>query len=190
MHFSREAIEAAQTPEELRAILSAVESAPGQWVAPSLSVVAEFFRLATSTIKGWRSDGMPGSDSGWPLDQIVRWRIERLTNNDLVTVRKEQEIELNAIAIEQKRLDLNREKGELLARADVERWAATALISAREVFMAAPEVFAASCPQEIRDFVRAESDRICRDTLTTLQRRLESDELDKELTTPESESAE
>ena len=176
----REQIEAAQTPKELQALLSARGSSP-HWMASSLGEVAEFFGSATSTIKGWRSDGMPGSDAGWPLDAIVRWRFDRLANNDLTTVRKQQEIELNAIEIDAKRLELSKDRGELVARDDVERWVAMALIATREVFMSQPQTIALAMPPEHRAHALAEADRICRAALTTLRRRLERDQLDEEL---------
>ena len=176
----RNSIEAAQTPEELQAILSAAGSSP-RWMASSLAEVAAFFGMATSSIKSWRSDGMPGSDAGWPLDAIVRWRFDRLANNDLATVRKQQEIELNAIAIDSKRLELEREKGELVELADVERFCATALIECRVQIMSIPEAIATSAPPELRNHARAEADRTCRAALTSLRRRLELAQLDQEL---------
>ena len=45
--------------------------------------------------------------------------------------------------------------------------------------MQLPEMLAASAPQDLKDFVRSETDRLCRDTLTTLARRLELAEIGK-----------
>ena len=182
MTYSREQIEAAQTPEELQAILSAAGSSP-RWAVSTLTEVAEFFGVATSTVKGWRMESptMPGGDGSWPLDAITRWRHQKITGSDLSTQQKVATLEATQLANDSKRLDLEREKGELLARDDVERWVAMALISTREVFMSQPETLAIAMPPEHRDFILAESDRICRAALTTLRRKLERDQLDEEL---------
>ena len=179
MSYSREQIEAAQTPEELQALLSARGSSP-RWTASSLGEVAEFFGAATSTVKGWRSDGMPGSDAGWPLDAIVRWRFDRLANNDLTTVRKQQEIELNAITIDARRLELSKDRGELVELAEVELWASVALCECRSQIMSIPEAIATSAPPELRNHAREEADRTCRAALKSLHRRLELAQLDQE----------
>ena len=179
MNFSREQIEAASTPEELQALLSAVGPS-SKWTVSTLGDVADFFGIAVSTTKGWSQEGMPGTDAGWNLAEIVRWRIDRLKNSDLATAKKEQDLELGQVVLESKRLELAKERGELLDRGDVERWAAMALIAARETIMSLVESLAVSAPPEMRDFVRAETDRHCRAVLIALQRRLESDELDKE----------
>ena len=182
MNYSRAQVEAASTPAELAAILGAAGSSP-RWNVSTLSIVAEFFGVATSTVKGWRMESppMPGSDGSWPLDAITRWRAAKITGSDLVTAQKQATLEATVLANDARRLGLEREKGELLARDDVERWVAQALISTREVFMSQPETLAIAMPPEHRNFVREESDRICRAALTTLRRRLEAGELDKEL---------
>ena len=188
MNFSREQIEAAQTPAELTALLSARGSSP-RWAVSTLTEVAEFFGVATSTVKGWRMESppMPGSDGSWPLDAITRWRAAKITGSDLVTAQKQATLEATVLANDARRLGLEREKGELLARDDVERWVAQALISTREVFMSQPETLAIAMPPEHRNFVREESDRICRAALTTLRRKLERDQLDQELSIGETD---
>ena len=57
--------------------------------------------------------------------------------------------------------------------------AATALIEARGMIMSLPERLATSAPPEMRNFIREETDRHCRDVLTSLRRRLEMDEIDE-----------
>jgi hypothetical protein len=183
MHFSREAIEAAQTPEQLQAILSAAGSSP-RWTVATLTEVAEFFGTATSTTKGWRMESppMPGSDGSWPLDAITRWRHAKIVGSDLAKEKKEAELENLRLQNDQRRLELAKERGELLDRGDVERWASVACSEAREQLMQLPEMLATSSPPDQRDFIRAETDRHVRDTLAALRRRLESDELDKQTT--------
>ena len=185
MSYSREQIEACQSPEELTAVLAEGQSSP-RWTVATLSEVAEFFGLSTQTVKAWRTENpaCPGSaPEGWPLDRIVAWRHARLTNSDLATAKKVQDLALGKVELESKELELSKELGELLDRGDVERWAAVALVEARESLMALVELLAVSSPPALRDFVRSETDRHVRATLTALRRRLESDELDKETTT-------
>ena len=87
--------------------------------------------------------------------------------------------ELGQIQVETKRIELDREKGLILDRQDVELWAATALIELREGIMQLPGMLAASAPQDLKDFTREETDRHCRDLLTATHRRLELAEIGK-----------
>lgn len=183
MNYSREQIEAAQTPEELQAILAAGSSP--RWTVGTLTEVAEFFGVATSTVKGWRAESppMPGSDGAWPLDAIVRWRHAKIVGSDLATAQKQATLEATQLANDARRLELSKERGELLARDDVELWASVALIETREAIISLPERLATSSPPELREMVRAETDRLCRDALTGLRRRLDMAAIDDEATT-------
>jgi len=138
-----------------------------------LAQVAEFFSCATSTIKGWSQDGMPSVSDGWYLPAIVRWRFDRLSNTDLTTAKKQQDLALGQVQLESKKLELDQGRGQLLDRAEIELWVATALIEARCTIMPLPERLATSAPPEMRSFIREETDRHCRDVLTSLRRRLE-----------------
>lgn len=133
---------------------------------------------------------MPGSDGSWPLDAITRWRAAKITGSDLAMAQKQATLESTVLANDARRLELARDKGQLIDRADVELWASVALISAREVFMSIPQTLATSAPPEFREHVRAESDQICRAALTTLRRKLDAGELDKELATGEADGDE
>ena len=169
----RNSIEAAQTPEELAAAIAQVD--PGsRWTVSSLAEVAQFFQMAVSSIKGWSQEGMPNAGNGWSLPAIVRWRIARLSGDDLSTARKRQEIELNAIAIDSRRMELEQQRGELVELASVELTFAQALIKCRCQIMTLVESIATSAPPELRDQLRAEVDRTCRAALKTLRRDLES----------------
>lgn len=183
MHYSREQIEAAQTPAELQAILSAAGPS-SRWTVATLTEVSQFFGIATSTAKGWRMESppMPGSDGSWPLDAIVRWRFDRLANSDLATAKKQAELESLQLQNEQRRLGLSRERGELVLLADCERWASVACVEFRECVMQLVETLSTSSPPELRDFIRAETDRHCRDALLAAQRRLELAQLREEST--------
>jgi hypothetical protein len=180
-----EQIDAAKTPEELEslaALLKPASADSSKWVASTLSEVAEFFGLSVQTVKQWRleSPPMPGGDGKYPLPEIVKWRHAKLSQSDAKTAKQQAEAELMQIAIEQKRLDLAKDKGELFYRQDVELWASTALIEARETIMALPGMIASSAPPEIREFAREETDRTCRAVLLTFQRRMESDIVEDE----------
>lgn len=193
MNFSREQIEAASTPAELQAILSPAElqailspAGPSpKWIVPTLTEVATFFGVATSTVKGWRMESppMPGSDGSWPLDAITRWRHAKIIGSDLATAQKQATLESTQLANDAKRLELSKERGELLDRGEVELWASQAIICFREICMSLPDTLATSCPHELRNFVREEADRVVRAALTTLQRNLEMAELDKQTST-------
>ena len=184
MNYSREQIEAAQTPEELTALLSARGPSP-RWAVSTLTEVAEFFGVATSTVKGWRMESppMPGSDGSWPLDAITRWRAAKITGSDLAMQQKQATLESTQLANDARRLELSKERGELVELADVELWAATAIICFRETAMSLPDSVATSCPHEIKNFVREETDRVVRGALTTLRRQLELAELGEQIAT-------
>ena len=121
---------------------------------------------------------MPSVSDGWYLPAIVRWRFDRLSNTDLTTAKKQQDLALGQVQLESKKLELDQERGQLLDRASVELWAATALIEARCTIMSLPERLATSAPPEMRSFIREETDRHCRDVLTSLRRRLEMENVD------------
>lgn len=177
MNCSREQIEAAQTPEELQAILSAAESQP-RWTVATLTEVAEFFRMATSTVKGWRAESppMPGNDGAWPLDAIAGWRHQKNIGSDLATSQKQATLEATQLTNDSKRLDLDKQRGEVLGKAAVELWAAQAIICFRTTLMSLPETLVASCPHELRNRVREEAGRTIRAALMTCKRQLEMGE--------------
>jgi hypothetical protein len=152
-----------------------------KWTVRTLGEVAEFFGCAVQTVKQWRSHNppMPGTPGEWRLNEIVRWRHAWFTGSDLATAKKQQDLELGRVQLESKQLELDQGRGQLLDRAEVELWAATALIEARVMIMSLPERLSTSAPPEMRGFIREESDRHCRDVLTSLRRRLEMDEPNK-----------
>ncbi len=148
----------------------------------TLGEVAEFFGLDEHTVRQWRlkTPAMPGEPGRWPIKQIVQWRCNWIQQTDLAAAKRQQDFELGQIQVESKRLELDREKGSVIDRQDVELWASTALIELRTGVMQLPEMLAASAPQELKDFVREETDRHCRDMLLATQRRLETAEIGKE----------
>lgn len=123
---------------------------------------------------------MPGEPGQWPIKQIVAWRCDWILQTDLAAAKRQQDYDLGRIQVETKQIELDREKALILDRQDVELWASTALIELRESIMQLPEVLAASSPAEQKNFVRAEADRHCRDSLTAASRRLDMMEIGKD----------
>jgi len=177
---SAESVEDFAAMEELIAERETKKPKPvGRWVVKTLGEVAEALGYAKQTVNQWRSEvGMPGEVGAYPIPEIAQWRFAKLRGGgDLAVAKKEQDLELGKVELESRKMDLAKERGELLDRNDVELWAATALIEAREQVMQLPEMLATSSPPELREFVRTESDRHCRDVLISLRRRLESDQI-------------
>lgn len=173
-----ELLNSATTDEELAEIERLLQS-DCKFVATTLGEIAELFGVNVQTVKQWRTESppMPGVSGAYPIGDVIRWRLAKLQNNDLNTAQKQQNLELGEIKLQTERMELAKAKGELIERSDVELWAATALIEAREMIMSLPEMLATSSPPELRDFVRSEADRHCRDVLIMLRRKLESNEI-------------
>lgn len=148
------------------------------WTVPTLEAVASFFGVHADTPRAWRTgaDPMPGEPGRWDLSAIAQWRARRTERTGLSEELKAAEIRLKTAQARAKELENEATSGGLVGRAEVELWAATALIELRQGVMSLPEMLATSSPPELRDFVRSESDRHVRNVLTTLRRRLESDE--------------
>ena len=184
----KELLDSAETPEDLEAVMQLVAEVEqstkerDRFDLKTISEVAEFFGLDEHTVRQWRlkTPAMPGEPGRWPIKQIVQWRCNWIQQTDLAAAKRQQDFELGQIQVESKRLELDREKGSVIDRQDVELWAATALIELRTGVMQLPEMLAASAPQELKDFVREETDRHCRDMLLATQRRLETAEIGKE----------
>ena len=174
---------------EIETLLAGSDPDRDRWTEKTLTGVAQFFGTALSTVKSWRAarPQMPGSDGNWPLAEIVRWRHDRLTASDLVTDQKTATLEATRLANDSRRLELDRSRGQLLDRADVELWASVALIEARVMVMSLPERLSTSAPPEMRAFIRSESDRHCRAALISLRRRLEMDRITDDVSTTQTE---
>lgn len=183
----KELLSEAETDDDLTAVEELIAenetkngkpAASGRWVVSTMAELAEAMGFATQTVYQWRADPtMPGELGAFSVPDVVQWRLAKAKGGDLAIAKKEQDLELGKVELESKRMELAKERGELLDSGDVERWAATALIEAREMVMALPEMLATSSPPELREFVRTEADRHCRDVLKALRRRLESDSI-------------
>lgn len=145
------------------------------WTAGTLSDVAAFFAVPRSTVEYWRTQGLPGKPGAWDLAEIARWRIAKIdeVSSDLNAELKKADIRLKTAQAVGRELETAKERGELVELREVELWASTTLTECREHIMSMPETLAVSMPPEHRNFVRDEVDRVCRNTLTTLQRNLE-----------------
>jgi hypothetical protein len=185
----KELLDSAETPEDLEAVRQLLADSEQEtkqrdrFELKTLTEVAEFFGLDEHTVRTWRlkTPPMPGEPGRWPIKNIVQWRCNWIQQTDLAAAKRQQDFELGQIQVESKRIELEREKGSIYDRQDVELWAATALIELREGVMQLPEMLAASAPQDLKDFVREETDRHCRDLLTATHRRLELAEIGKEV---------
>lgn len=178
-----------QTPEDFaqydlwEADVVAREAKQGKWIARTLGEVAEFLGVALQTVKQWRMEtpAMPGDDGKYDLQQVVKWRLDKVLQSDLAAAKRQQDFELGKIQVETKQIELDREKGLILDRHDVELWAAQQIVRARETIMQLPEMLAASAPQDLKDFVRSEADRHCRGVLDSLSRGASQDNLLREM---------
>ena len=196
----KELLASAETDEDFAAaeqLIDEVEAKrsdaqESKWIVHTLAEVAEFFRVSEQAVRLWRMETppMPGlanarrRDGGtYDLSEVAAWKMPRghqgRSSPELNTLRA-QEGELNSIKIERQRMELAKDKGELVPLADVELFVATALIECRVVVMSIPEAIATSAPPELRDHARTEADRTCRAALTSLRRRLELSQLENQ----------
>lgn len=120
---------------------------------------------------------MPGDPGHYPLPEIVRWRLARLSRNELSDELRHEQVDKLRVQTEAARIELEKLKASVLDRADVELWASVALTEIRETIMQLPEMLAASAPENLKSFVRAETDRHCRDSLIAAARRLKLAEI-------------
>lgn len=150
------------------------------YIVGTIAEVATFFGVTHSAVVKWQSatDPMPGSRGKFNLSDIAQWRQRGGgESSGIAEELKLAEIRLKTVQAQQKELDLKIQEGGLLELADVERWASICLIETREMVMTLPEILATSSPPELREFIRTETERHCRDVLAMLRRRLEADDI-------------
>lgn len=153
------------------------------FVVRTVKEVANFFGFTVAGVHHWRAEAepMPGTPGHYDLSEIAQWRLNRTSNNGgLKEERDRADIRLKTVQAQQKELDLEIQKGNLIELPAVELWASVALIETREMIMTLPEILATSSPPELREFVRSETDRQVTAVLTMLARKLESDEIERE----------
>ena len=111
------------------------------------------------------------------MKDLIRWRFARVNHNELSDELRREQVDKLRVATESARIDLEKLKASVLDRADVELWAAHLIVEARESLMQLPEMLAASAPENLKSFVRSESDQHVRGVLASLARRLELAEI-------------
>jgi phage terminase Nu1 subunit (DNA packaging protein) len=158
-----------------------------KFIATTLSEVAEFFGMSLSGIYHWRTEAepMPGGEGHYDLSEIAQWRLNRTsTGSGLKEEKDRADIRLKTVQAQQKELELEIERGNLVELPAVELWASVAMIETREMIMTLPEILATSSPPELREFVRSETDRQVRAVLTMLRRKLETEQIERERNEP------
>jgi hypothetical protein len=179
-----ERLERAETDEELDAIATELGATEGRdaecWLVPTLADVAEFFAVHESTVKGWRSQRMPGEPGLWNLQSIVRWRLAKAEQRGL-SVDDESERSLlrekTRIDIERKRLELDEKQGRLVYRSAVESVLREGFSLTRARLQALPGEIASAVPADVRSVVLEESDvkvRLALKDLAKLSERAEA----------------
>jgi hypothetical protein len=144
-------------------------------VRRTVAEVAKFFGMSTAAVMAWKAEAepMPGSTGNYNLSEIAQWRITKSgTGKGLSDDQKKADIRLKTVQAQQKELDLEMQKGNLVLLDEVKLGHNTALIEFREFVLSLPDVLATSSPPESRAFMREESDRHLRASLSGLERRL------------------
>lgn len=176
----------AKTPEDFEAArelvlehkakLQAHSEIQKRWRAKTLAEVAEFFGLATQTVKQWRTEvpPMPGGDSdGYDLSEVVKWKMEKMAGVGVRHEKHMQDLERGRVKLEAERMELAKLRKTMVDLEDVEAWATVALSETREMCMQLPGLLVATLPQSDQEHAQELAENHVRDILTTLRRRLE-----------------
>ena len=148
----------------------------------TLLEVGEFFGVGIDAVNRWRGQGMPGRLGRWDLGAIARWDRAKRRDGGGSDEMRAADLRLKQLTVESREFELQRERGLVVDRADVELWAAQIFVTLRECLSVIPESIATSAPAEIRALAREEADRVVRAALTMTRRRLEVESLDSERT--------
>lgn len=123
-----ELLASAETEEDLQAIEQLIaehesQTAINKWTAKTLQEVAQFFGMATQTVKGWRTESppMPGKEGAYPLNEIAIWRLQKAQLSATTEVKREAEIEHIKLANEKRRMENALRRKQLIEREEVER---------------------------------------------------------------------
>lgn len=127
--YLAELLASADTPEDLQAVeqllaeQEARQSQRPKWTATTLAEVAEFFGLALQTVKQWRTESppMPGGDGGYPMKEVVAWRLAKLQNNSTSDAKKLAEVESIRLVNERRQMENAHKRGLLIEREEIER---------------------------------------------------------------------
>ena len=144
-----------------------------KWVASSLDLVGEFFGVSRRTAAEWRVQGMPGRDRAWPLDEIARWRYERVVERCRASSVNGQEtktdLEMAKLRedIRAKRLLTDIAEGQLVHRDEVVQHAVLMLGHLKAELERMPEDVSLDMPKKGRAKVK---DRFARRVAQSLKR--------------------
>lgn len=124
-----ELLASAESPDDLQAVeqLLAEQEArrarQPKWTAATLAEVADFFGLALQTVKQWRTESppMPGGEGGYPLKEVVAWRLAKLQSNSTSDAKKLAEVEAIRLVNERRTMENAHKRGLLIEREEIER---------------------------------------------------------------------
>jgi hypothetical protein len=112
--YLAELLASADTPDDLQAVeqlLAEQEARRAQqpkWTAATLAEVAEFFGLALQTV-------------GYPLKEVVAWRLAKLQSNSTSDAKKLAEVEAIRLVNERRTMENAHKRGLLIEREEIER---------------------------------------------------------------------
>ena len=126
------------------------------FVVETLGDVAQFFGRGIDAIAKWRRSGsMPGKPGAWPLDEIVRWRLDGDDESDPA----DESLEIEKLRAEIAKLkadtsgkELKNEsvRGRLIDRADAEQSQGELCAMIRTRLESLPDEFEMRFPAETR----------------------------------------
>jgi hypothetical protein len=180
LSYLAELLASAESEQDLRAIEELIAeqesrtAQAGRWRARTLAEVAQFFGVATQTVKQWRTETppMPGTEGAWDLSEIVRWKMDRLSGLTARSAKAMQDLERGKVKLQAEQLELEQLKASLVERADVEEWATIVLTETRNLFMQIPGAVSAVCAVHDREPVHEQAELLVRETLQCLYDRL------------------
>lgn len=127
--YLAELLASAESEQDLRAIEELIAeqesrtAQAGRWRAKTLAEVAQFFGVATQTVKQWRTETppMPGGELGYQLNEVVRWRLAKLQNSGAMDAKRLAEVEAIRLVNERRTMENAQKRGLLIEREEVER---------------------------------------------------------------------
>ena len=154
-------LEHAQTDEEFDAIEAELGLPPDdcRWIVTTLAVVAEFFGVHEQTVKGWRAEGMPGTERAYKLTELAQWRIMKAERrggslgdvSERSLIRAERELNC-----ERKRHELDAMQGKLIDKEQALADITEAFAAVRMRLEALPAEMVVAEPADVRDAKLAE----------------------------------
>lgn len=143
---------------ELQSLIDGAPRGPASLVVRTLAEVAEWFALDVQTVKQWRSgaNGCPGQEGAYNIQEIARWRFQRLKAISTDPTRK-AELEQAQLELTNARLEikLQKESGELVTRSAAKAAISQMFARLKAQLEPLPETLAPLVSSECRaDFLR------------------------------------